>query len=63
MRKPVRRARRKLHLYRGVVPAPPGIVMVAPPEVPRNASRVPGEGRAREGPTKRGQGQYKGRSP
>ena len=23
--------------YRDVVPAPPGIVMVAPPEVPRNA--------------------------
>jgi hypothetical protein len=25
------------------VPAPPGITMVAPPEVPRNASRVQGE--------------------
>ena len=28
------------------VPAPPGIVMVAPPEVPRNAERRQGEGRA-----------------
>ena len=25
--------------YRGVVPAPPGVVMVAPPEVPRNAQQ------------------------
>jgi hypothetical protein len=28
------------------VPAPPGITMVAPPEVPRNALRVQSEGRA-----------------
>src|SRR5215204_1616854 len=29
-----------------VVPAPPGIVMVSPPEVPRNAERTQSEGRA-----------------
>jgi hypothetical protein len=28
------------------VPAPPGALMVAPPEVPRNASRSQDEGRA-----------------
>jgi hypothetical protein len=32
--------------YRDVVPAPPGIVMVAPPEVPRNVEGVAREGRA-----------------
>jgi hypothetical protein len=46
-----------------VVPSPPGAVMVAPLEVSRNAERAQGEGRAREGSTKRGQGHYKGRSP
>jgi hypothetical protein len=55
--------------YRGVawsVPAPPGIVMVAPLEIPRNAQ--PGNVRAAlnsqgQRTKKRGQGQYKGRSP
>src|SRR5215204_6732427 len=28
-----------------VVPAPPGVVMLAPPEVPRNAERAQSEGR------------------
>jgi hypothetical protein len=32
-----------------VVPAPPGIVMVAPPTTQRNASGAQCEGRAREG--------------
>ena len=32
-----------------VVPAPPGIDMVAPPQVPRNAERAQCDGRAREG--------------
>ena len=36
MRKPARQAQWELS-YRGVVPAPPGVVMFAPPEVPRNA--------------------------
>ena len=36
----------------GEVPAPPGIVMVAPPEVPLNAERAPSIGRAK-GPSKR----------
>ena len=31
------RARGKLQCRRSVVPAPPGVVMVAPPTVPRNA--------------------------
>jgi len=45
------------------MPAPPGVVMLAPPEVPRNASRAQSEGRAKEDvATRRGQGQYKGRS-
>src|SRR5215211_8380456 len=40
------------------VPAPPGIVMVAPPTTQRNASRRQSEGRARKWrPKKRGQGQ------
>ena len=30
---------------RSVVPAPPGVVMVAPPEVPRNAEGEQSEGR------------------
>ncbi len=33
---------------RSVVPAPPGVVMVAPPEVPRNAEGAQIEGRAKE---------------
>src|SRR5829696_8229165 len=41
----MRRARRKLRLRIGWVPVPPGIVMVAPPEVPRNT-----------GPTQHGEG-------
>ena len=46
------------------MPAPPGIVMVAPPEVLRNAQRAQCEGPRQGGvSTKRGQGQYKGRSP
>ena len=35
----------------GEVPAPPGIVMDAPPEVPRNAERAQCDGRAK-GPSK-----------
>jgi hypothetical protein len=45
------------------VPALPGVVMVAPQTLLRNASRAQSEGRAKDGPQKRGQGQYKGRSP
>ena len=44
IRKPVRRARSKLQCFGGV-PAPPGVVMVAPPEAPRNAERTQSEGR------------------
>jgi hypothetical protein len=33
---------------RSVVPVPPTVVMVAPPQIPRNASRAQGEGRAKE---------------
>jgi hypothetical protein len=40
-------ATRKLRLCIGEVPAPPGIVMLAPPEVPRNAERAQCEGRAK----------------
>jgi hypothetical protein len=36
--------------------------MVAPPEVPRNASRGQSEGRTKEAP-QRGQEHYKGRGP
>jgi hypothetical protein len=40
--------------YSGVVPAPPGVDILAPPEVPRNASeaRAKSEGRAKEGAQK-----------
>jgi hypothetical protein len=40
------------------VPAPPGIVILAPPEAPRNASeaRAQGEGRARKDRKERGPG-------
>jgi hypothetical protein len=38
-----------LHALRGVVRAPPRVVMVALPRVPRNASRAQCEDRAREG--------------
>jgi hypothetical protein len=44
------------------VPAPPGVVMVAPLEVSRNASRAQCEGRTKEAP-QRGQENYKGRGP
>jgi len=44
-----------------VVPAPPGILMVEPPEVPRNAQRAQCEGPRQEGvPKKRDQGHYRG---
>ena len=44
------------------MPAPPGVVMVSPLEVLRNAERAQSEGRAKEEvATRRGQGQYKGR--
>jgi hypothetical protein len=33
----------------GVVPAPPGVDMVAPPAIQRNASRTQSEDRARSG--------------
>jgi hypothetical protein len=46
----------------GVVLAPPGIVILAPPEVPRNAERAQSTGRTRQ-VERRGQGHYKGRSP
>ena len=55
--------------YRGVVPAPPGIVMVTPPTVPRNVEGAQREGRVGGGrpstPVQRGQQykHYKGRSP
>jgi hypothetical protein len=46
------------------VPAAPGVVMVSPPEVPRNAEGAQSEDRARhDGENQRGQEQYKGRSP
>jgi hypothetical protein len=45
------------------VRAPPGVVMVAPPEVPRNAERAQCEGRAKERLGVHGQRQCKGRSP
>jgi hypothetical protein len=45
------------------VPAPPGVVMVSPPTTQVNASRAQSEGRAGKARKKRGQGQYKGRSP
>jgi hypothetical protein len=48
---------------RSVVPVPPTVVMVSPPQIPRNTSRAQCEGRAREGSTKRRQGHYEGRSP
>jgi hypothetical protein len=48
---------------RSVVPAPPGVVMFSPPEVPRNASRGKGKGHAKEVFKKRGRGQYRGRYP
>jgi hypothetical protein len=47
----------------GVVPATPGAVMVAPPEVPRNVEGRKVKAAPRMGPKKRGQRQYKGRSP
>ena len=50
--------------YRGVVPAPPGVVMVAPSKDPRNAQ----QGKVKAAPdtmgrNQRGQEQYRGRSP
>jgi hypothetical protein len=44
-----------------VVPVPPTVVMVAPPEVPRNASRAQSEGphQVRRGPSA-AFGQYRG---
>ena len=46
------------------VPAPPGLVMVAPLEVPRNAETAQSIGRANEKERKqRGRGQYKGWGP
>src|SRR5215213_600152 len=43
-------------------PAPPGIAMVSPPEVPRNAQRAQCKGRAREGhPISAAKGHYRGR--
>jgi hypothetical protein len=48
------RARRKLRLcFLGKVPAPPGVLILAPHEVPRNASRTQSEGRAKENGKKR----------
>src|SRR5215208_7995467 len=46
------------------VPAPPGVVMVAPSSTLRNAAARKAKGRATKGlEVERGQGQYKGRSP
>src|SRR5829696_4819026 len=59
----MRRARRKLGLCIGEVPAPPGVVILAPPEVPRNAERAQSKAaRMRMGKERkqRGQGHYKG---
>jgi hypothetical protein len=42
---------------------PTGVVMVSLPEAPRNGESAQSEGRAKRTSEKRGQGQYKGRSP
>jgi hypothetical protein len=47
----------------GGVPAPPGVVMLAPSEAARNAEGAQSEGRAERSMEKRGQGHCKGRSP
>src|SRR5829696_9930911 len=46
-----------------VVPAPPGVVMVAPLEVPRNAGGAMRRPRPGGYPKKRRQGQYRGWGP
>jgi len=46
--------------YRGVVPAPPGVVMVARQTLVRNGSRAQSEGRAPGGKSEK-RGQYWGR--
>jgi hypothetical protein len=61
MRKPVRQAQWELS-YRGVVPAPPGVVMVASLTTLCNTERAQRESRAKEAP-QRGQEHYKGRGP
>jgi hypothetical protein len=48
MRKPVRQAQWELS-YRGVMPAPPGVVKVSSPASQRNTARAQREGRAKEG--------------
>jgi hypothetical protein len=55
---------KEVALVHSEVLAPPGMGMIAPPEVPRNASeaRAQSEGRARQ-VERRGQGHYRGRSP
>src|SRR5215204_5021797 len=60
------RARRKLSVRMQSVPAPPGVVMVSPPEVPCNAQ----QGKVKAAPnamgrktSQRGQEQYRDRSP
>jgi hypothetical protein len=45
------------------VPAPPGVVMVAPPTLLRKAEGAQSEGRAKEIVKERDQEPYKGRSP
>ena len=56
--------RKSQECLRGHVPAPPGVVMVAPLALVRNAEGLKSEGRARHvGENRRGQGQYRGRSP
>ena len=52
----------ELVLLQGM-PVPPGVVMVSPPKTLCNTERAQRESRAREGSTKRGQRQYKGRNP
>jgi hypothetical protein len=42
--------------YRGVVPVPPGVVMVAPPEIPRNAQQ--GKVKAAPGAMREERGHY-----
>jgi hypothetical protein len=52
---------KEVALVHSEVLAPPGVVILAPPEVPRNASeaRAQSEGRARQ-VERRGQGHYRG---
>jgi hypothetical protein len=55
---------KELNLYSRKCARPTGVVMVALPEVPRNASRAQSEGRAPRGaPKSAAEGHYRGRGP